>query len=231
MALTSSGQIKLSDITSEGDGGTNSNEKLKTWSATAVTSWYSKPNMLSSAPYSMSEFYSAIKTNPGGGGGCCFMPDALVTLPDFSNEEIQNLQSGDEVLSVNISGMIDESNPSWIGWYTNELPDDIEYITSTVKTVEPHTNTAYYYINNNLKITWEHHILAYNGEDWTWVLPENIQVGYKVYSQTKEEINVDTVEFIEGLPTFDTYTMDVEPTDHYFVEGYLVHNGPGGGEC
>jgi len=58
----------------------------------------------------MSEFYSAIKTNPGG--GCCFMPDALVTLPDFSNEEIQNLQSGDEVLSVSISGMIDESNPS-----------------------------------------------------------------------------------------------------------------------
>jgi len=38
MALTSSGQIKLSDITSEGGGGTNSNEKLKTWSDTAAAS-------------------------------------------------------------------------------------------------------------------------------------------------------------------------------------------------
>ena len=63
------------------------------------------------------------------------------------------------------------------------------------------------------------------------MLPENIKVGFKVYGQDKEEVEVITIEYTSELPEFDTYTMDVEPTDHYFVEGYLVHNGPPGGGC
>jgi len=62
--LPSSGQISMSDITSEGQGGANSNESLRTWSQIAYNTWWEPSETTSSGSHRMSDFYGARKYEP-----------------------------------------------------------------------------------------------------------------------------------------------------------------------
>ena len=131
-----------------------------------------RPN--GSVPHHMSEFYSYDHDYDDGGGeirGPCFIGDTLIRMADGTTKKIEELQVGDEVISV--SGSWTEPHPtgsSWTrmetflwekdsGWSGSFSDSDISYSTSRVSQIESSSFDMYnqfeMWENDTTKNTWE----------------------------------------------------------------------------
>jgi len=82
---------------------------------------------------------------------------------------------------------------------------------------------GYYNINNDyLKVTGEHDLFIYNGNQWEWVTASNLKVGMELFGFDGSLTTIDSVEYIDG--EVEVVNIDVEPLDVYYAGGVLVHN-------
>jgi hypothetical protein len=173
-----------------------------------------------------------IQDTYGGLAIACFLPGTLILMSDGSQKPIEEINVGDEVMSLDLPGLPDE-DLGYLEWKSFTMrPMDDEDLESLVQRT---TKTAfvehlfydymdgYVSINNGyLKVTREHDLFTYTDGKWRWKTARELQEGMKLFNFLGEVVNIDSVEWIPG--EVEVINFDVEPLDIYFAGGVLVHN-------
>jgi len=155
----------------------------------------------------------------------CFLPGTMIQMADGNEKDIEDINVGDDVLSVIIPNLPDE-DLGYSTWKPFESRDDmsnLEVSSAKVEHIFYDYMDGYYNINDGLiKVTGEHDFWAYTGEKWEWCIPRQLSDGDKLLDYEGNLIEIDSVEYIYG--EVEVVNFDVEPLDIYFAGGVLVHN-------
>ena len=173
-----------------------------------------------------------IQDTYGGLAIACFLPGTLILMADETAKPIEDINVGDEVMSLDLPGLPDE-DLGYLEWkaYTMRPMDasDLELLieqnkkTAFVENLFYDYMDGYYSINNGyLKVTREHDLFTYADGKWRWNTAKELKEGMKLLNYLGEIVNIDSVEWIEG--EIEVINFDVEPLDIYFAGGVLVHN-------
>jgi len=129
----------------------------------------------------------------------CFPPGTQITLADKTTTGIENVQTGDHVLSFDA--------------------EQDRFEVGAVKSVLADRASKYLVINGALRVT-ESHLLFAEGE---WRPARDIRVGHRLATQTGECVEVSSIrtEDVQG----PVYNLHLASRSHtFFAEGILVHN-------
>lgn len=173
-----------------------------------------------------------IQDTYGGLSIACFLPGTLILMSDKTTKPIEEINVGDEVMSLDLPGLPDE-DLGYLEWKSFTMrPMDGEDLEDLVERNKKIANVeslfydymdGYYSINNGyLKVTAEHDLFTYHGGKWRWVTANELEKNMKLLNFLGEVVNIDSVEFVKG--EVEVINFDVEPLDIYYAGGILVHN-------
>ena len=161
-----------------------------------------------------------------GGVPSCLLFGSPVSKSDGSVVNVEDLNIGDEILSVSLQGSTDESSGDW----TNDTFDKDGTFTqhsASVKRVMYEFANSYYNINNGQeKITGEHHMLyrEAGNQNWVWKTAPNFQVGDYLMGKSGNQIAISSIVPNVNVDGYEVVQLDVEPDDFYIGQTFLVHN-------
>ncbi len=173
-----------------------------------------------------------IQDTYGGLAIACFLPGTLILMADDTAKPIEEIDVGDEVMSLDLPGLPDE-DLGYLEWkaFTMRPMDasDLELLieqnkkTAFVENLFYDYMNGYYSINNGyLKVTAEHDLFAYSKGNWGWRTPKELSEGMLLLNFLGEMAKVESIEWVPG--EVEVINIDVEPLDVYFAGGVLVHN-------
>ena len=173
-----------------------------------------------------------IQDTYGGLSSACFLPGTLIQMADGSSEYIENLNVGDEVLSLDLPGLPDEDlgRDVWMPYTLRQMSDDelSELFTKHKSTAKIESlfydyEDGYYNINSgDINVTKAHEFWVFQDGLWRWKRANELEVGNLLYSFIGEIKPIESIELVEG--EVEVIQFDVEPLDVYFAAGVLVHN-------
>ena len=173
-----------------------------------------------------------IQDTYGGLAIACFLPGTLILMADNTSKPIEEINVGDEVMSLDLPGLPDEDLGylEWKSFTMRPMDDeDLEGLvernqkTAFVENLFYDYMDGYYSINNGyLKVTREHDLFTYADKKWRWNTARELKEGMKLLNFLGEIVNIDSVEWIDG--EVEVINFDVEPLDIYYAGGVLVHN-------
>jgi hypothetical protein len=137
----------------------------------------------------------------GGESGVCFVEGTEINYSAEITHKVEEVQLKDKVLSF------DEN--------TNQIISS--EVTSIIKSIESH----YFLINNEVKVTGLHRFYV-QGD---WVPVKDLKVGYLLLNVNKQELPIDSIEFIQEEVV--VYNFTINKTRTYFANNLLVHNQKG----
>lgn len=161
-------------------------------------------------------------TDPGtgGGGGGCLVYGTLILLPDGTAKKIEDLELGDLVKTVAISGLDSEQEDAWKTFSTDTFTPSEE--STVVVGIQKSQYGYYFLINQELKITFEHPLLVLREGIYAFKRAIDLVVGDSIYHYTLGLQEITSFERINE--TVNVVNINVESQDTYFAENYLVHN-------
>ena len=193
-------------------------------------------NTNSPHPISFNEFFSTTFDAYGGSG--CFSVDTPITMDDRTIKNIEDLNPGEEVLSLSVPNMpLDfDDEDTWKTW-TGDTMDGAQFTTALVKEIYFDWYENYYLLNDRLKVTYEHPFFVRQ----TYETIENGQIvpDYKFKFMTTDELLINDEILTDTSGSFvwekitskelieeelETVNINVESRDVYFAGGVLVHN-------
>ena len=155
----------------------------------------------------------------------CFLPGTMIQMSDGTEKDIEDINVGDEVLSVVIPDLPDEDlgYNEWKTFTSTDIMSNLEVSNAKVEHIFYDYMVGYWNINNGMiKVTAEHDFWVYNGERWRWYTPKQLSVGNKLLDFEGNLIPISSIEYVEE--DVEVINFDVEPLDIYFAGGVLVHN-------
>jgi hypothetical protein len=161
-----------------------------------------------------------------GGVPSCLLFGSQVSKSDGSVVNVEDLNIGDEILSVSLQGSTDESSGDW----TNDTFDkDITFTphSASVQRVLYEFSDSYYNINNGQElITGEHHMLyrQAGSENWVWKTAPTFEVGDFLMDKSGNEVAISSIDINVDPDGYEVVQLDVEPDDFYIGKTFLVHN-------
>ena len=161
-----------------------------------------------------------------GGVPSCLLFGSMVSKSDGSVVKVEDLNIGDEILSVSLQGSTDESVGDWKNDTFNQSGSFTQH-SSSVQRVMYEFSQHYYNINSGSElITGEHHMLyrQAGNENWTWQTAPNFSVGDYLMDKQGNEISIDSLEQHINPDGYEVVQLDVEPDDFYIGQTFLVHN-------
>jgi hypothetical protein len=173
-----------------------------------------------------------IQDTYGGLAIACFLPGTLILMADKTSKPIEEVNVGDEVMSLDLPGLPDEDLGylEWKAFTMRPMDDeDLEGLvernrkTAFVENLFYDYMDGYYSINNGyLKVTKEHDLFTYTNGRWRWNTLNELKKDMKLLNFLGEMVNIDSIEWVEG--EVEVINFDVEPLDIYYAGGILVHN-------
>ena len=161
-----------------------------------------------------------------GGVPSCLLFGSPVSKSDGSVVNVEDLNIGDEILTVSLSGSTDESSGDW----TNDTFDKdgtfTQHSASVMRVLYEFSN-SYYNINNGQElITGEHHMLyrEAGNQNWVWKTAPNFQVGDYLMGKSGNEVAISSIDINVDPDGYEVVQLDVEPDDFYIGQTFLVHN-------
>lgn len=136
--------------------------------------------------------------------GGCFLPGTQVLMADGSTRSIEQVKSGDYIL-------------------TRQSPDSKDLVKAKVIGTHKTTEDGYVIINTKLRLT-PSHILFVNG---TWKTAGEISVGDILSDQAGTPVVVEQLEW--QATEVQVHNLTVEKYHTFIADGYWVHNDKGGG--
>lgn len=161
----------------------------------------------------------------GGGGGGCVAFDTPISMADGSIKLVQDVVAGDIVMSVRVEGCPDSSDGSkdYLEWSTDDLV--LTFSESIVVSNFIDSYDSYYECatdKSQIKITFEHPVMAKREGSWMWRRPETLMENDVVIHPVFGEVTILSIQRIEKH--INTANLNVETEDNYFAGGFLVHN-------
>ena len=173
-----------------------------------------------------------IQDTYGGLAIACFLPGTLILMADKTTKPIEDINVGDEVMSLDLPGLPDEDLGylEWKAFTMRPMDDeDLEGLvsrnqkTAFVENLFYDYMDGYYSINSGaLKVTAEHDLFTYYDGMWRWLTARELRKGMMLFDFLGEVYKIDTIEFVKG--EVEVINFDVEPLDIYYAGGVLVHN-------
>ncbi len=149
-------------------------------------------------------------------GTCCFDPGTQVLMADGKTKNIEDIQVGDIVKSLN--------------------EDTGEYIDQKViKTITKHNSDdlVYVHLSNGLRIGMRAYHPLLTTEGYKSLRPEIakkdvkdvmlLEVGDTLVGY-EENVTIISIEEREPIANYDTYNLSIEGYHNYIVEGVVAHN-------
>ena len=161
-----------------------------------------------------------------GGVPSCLLFGSPVSKSDGSVVNVEDLNIGDEILTISLQGSTDESSGDW----TNDTFDKDGTFTqhsASVKRVMYEFSNSYYDINNGQElITGEHHMLyrQSGNQNWVWKTAPTFQVGDYLMDKNGNEVTISSINQSVDPDGYEVVQLDVEPDDFYVGQTFLVHN-------
>ena len=162
--------------------------------------------------------FGAFGFTPGG----CFKYGTKIWMADGSWKNIEELVIGDSLKSLAIPGVPDSELPDYVPtWNTSSL-DGMTMTDTVVANIKDATMQAYYKINENIEVTWEHVVLVKQDNVWSFKQVGDINIGDFILDENLNEVEITSKD--EVFEEIQTITIDTEIKDVYFVKGMLAHN-------
>ena len=173
-----------------------------------------------------------IQDTYGGLASACFLPGTLIQMGDGTSEYIENLNVGDEVLSLDLPGLPDEDlgRDVWMPYTLRAMSDDelLDLYTKHKSTAKIESlfydfEDGYYNINDgDINVTKAHEFWVFQDGLWRWKRANELEVGSLLYTFIGGIKPIESIKFVSG--EVEVIQFDVEPLDVYFAAGVLVHN-------
>ena len=177
--------------------------------------------------YNTDLFKSITIVDSYGGSPSCLLEGTPIDMADGTTKNVEDLQIGDWVLSMNMPGQLDEDNDDWRSCRFEDS-DDFTQHSASVQDINFDFAYNYWDINDGMeKITGEHEMLykPINENTWMWQLVPNMKVGAHVMDKNGNEVEITSLEnLIDNDEGYEVVQIDVEPLDVYFGKTFLVHN-------
>ena len=152
-----------------------------------------------------------------GGVPSCLLFGSPVSKSDGSVVNVEDLNIGDEILSVSLQGSTDESLGDWKNDTFNQTGSFTQH-SSSVNRVLYEFSQHYYNINSGSEyITGEHHMLyrQAGNENWTWQTAPNFSVGDYLMNKQGNEVVISSLQQHINPDGYEVVQLDVEPDDFY----------------
>ena len=224
MYLTGSGQISMGNVNydeASGDSGTptlvtdieTSEISLKdasgAWSYESEVEGTTSRADLLAAPYALSEFYAYSYNS-------CLVVGTNINMADGTTKFIEDLEEGDELLSVELPGMSDVYSD-----YRIYDLDKVKIVSAKVKQVVFDFTSRYFIINDKLNGT-RHPVMAFRNNYFEWWQINDLLVKDKLVTADLSLDEIISTE--EKFEEVETVGIRLDKYNTYFAEGYLVHD-------
>ena len=161
-----------------------------------------------------------------GGVPICLLFGSQVSKSDGSVVNVEDLNIGDEILTVSLQGSTDEGSGNWENDTFNKS-GSFSPNTTTVKRVMYEFANSYYNINSGSEyITGEHHMLyrQAGNENWIWKTAPTFELGDYLMDKQGNDVVISSLETNVNPDGYEVVQLDVEPDDFYIGQTFLVHN-------
>ena len=161
-----------------------------------------------------------------GGVPSCLLFGSMVSKSDGTTTKVEDLNIGDEILTVSLPGSTDESSGNWEN-DTFNITSSFTPHSASVQRVLYEFSDSYYNINNGQElITGEHHMLyrQAGSNDWIWKTAPTFQVGDYLMDKSGNEVSISSIDINVDPDGYEVVQLDVEPDDFYIGQTFLVHN-------
>ena len=161
-----------------------------------------------------------------GGVPSCLLFGSMVSKSDGTTTKVEDLNIGDEILTVSLPGSTDESSGNWENDKFNITSSFTPHSASVQRVLYEFSN-SYYNINNGQElITGEHHMLyrQAGSNDWIWKTAPTFQVGDYLMDKSGNEVAISSIDQSVDPDGYEVVQLDVEPDDFYIGQTFLVHN-------
>ena len=161
-----------------------------------------------------------------GGVPSCLLFGSPVSKSDGSVVNVEDLNIGDEILTVSLPNATDESSGNWKNDTFNQSGSFTQH-SASVQRVMYEFSQHYYDINSGSEyITGEHHMLyrQSGNENWTWQTAPNFSVGDYLMDKQGNEVVISSLQQHIDPDGYEVVQLDVEPDDFYIGQTFLVHN-------
>ena len=161
-----------------------------------------------------------------GGVPSCLLFGSMVSKSDGTTTKVEDLNIGDEILTVSLPGSTDESSGNWEN-DTFNITSSFTPHSASVQRVLYEFSNSYYNINNGQElITGEHHMLyrQAGSNDWIWKTAPTFQVGDYLMDKSGNEVAISSIDQSVDPDGYEVVQLDVEPDDFYIGQTFLVHN-------
>jgi hypothetical protein len=159
----------------------------------------------------------------GGSRAYSLGTETKIRMADGSLKEAQDIEPGDELLSIDIPGLVDTSRESIINWIGTGTLSLTPNATTTVTSLTTHPTTSLININGD-KFTQSHLVLVKRDGIEKFVVAGQILESDLVWSfESSNFIAVTEYEKTELI--VNSVTINCEPFDIYFTQNHITHDG------
>jgi hypothetical protein len=160
-------------------------------------------------PYALSAFY-------GWDWNSCLTVGTNINMADGTTKLVEDLEEGDELLSVELPGMGDVYSD-----YRIYNLDEVKLVSTKVTQVVFDFSNHYYIINDKFKGT-KHPTMAFRNNYYEWWQTKDLLVLDKLVTI---DLGLDDIVSVKLVgDEIETVGIRVDKYNTYFAEGYLVHD-------
>ena len=151
----------------------------------------------------------------------CFLKGTKITLPDYSQKNIEDLTLADDVLTYNIESISNIKNKNVL---KNVQLDSMngKISQSGIRNIWINPTDSYLVINDKLKVTKNHIVHFKRDNQYYFRFADHLTIGDELMNDKEVYESVESIEEINEKT--NVYNFELDKDNTYFAENYLVHH-------
>jgi len=152
----------------------------------------------------------------------CVVEGTKITLNDKETIPIESIKVGQEILSFDLNTLQkSQKYDILVKMKTNKF--DGIFHEDLVKNVWKNTAEEYYLINDKLKITKDHIVMAKRDKTYYWTKVENLLLNDYLFTELNIFERIESIIIVKEK--VKVFNLEVNRVFNYFANSYLIHNG------
>ena len=158
----------------------------------------------------------------------CVIAGTKITLNNGTSLPIENIKVGEEVLSFDLNSLQkSQKYEILVKLKTNNFDGVVK--KDIVKNIWKNIVEEYFSINDKLKITGNHIVLAKRDNFYFWTKVVNLKIGDYLFTEFNIFEKIETMIIIKEK--VKVFNLEVNSIYNYFANSYLIHNGAPCSSC
>jgi len=152
----------------------------------------------------------------------CVIEGTKITLNNKETLPIEKIKVGQEILSFNLSTLQKAQKNDTLLKLSTDTFDGV-FQEDLIKNIWKNEAEEYYSINDKLKITGDHIVLAKRDNIFYWTTVDKLLIGDYLFTEQNIFEKIDMIILIKEK--VKVYNLQVNDVYNYFANSYLIHNG------